>query len=137
MVLAAVVYDSVRTMLTSMKNPRPELRVLLGISEIVLGRPESGEARLRVVATSAALREDADAGPELRILLATGFARAGDHDAALDQLEGAMAVPSSLSPPLLRLDPTWDPLRGDPRVRVLADQPDPTLDVRRASAGGS
>ena len=43
----------------------------------------------------------------------------GDQDAAIDQLEVLLSIPSTLTVPLLKLDPQWDPLREHPRFKGL------------------
>ncbi len=50
----------------------------------------------------------------------------GDHPHALDQLDSLLAKPFFISPAWLKIDPTWAPLRGDPRFERLLAQP-PTL----------
>ncbi|MHC4696687.1 MAG: hypothetical protein ACYTFA_08100 [Planctomycetota bacterium] len=47
------------------------------------------------------------------------YTLAGEYDAALDQIEHLLSIPSWLSVPLLRLDPRWDPLRDHPRHKEL------------------
>ncbi len=42
-----------------------------------------------------------------------------EYDAAIDQLESLLAVPSNTAVPMLRIDPTWDPLRDNPRFQAL------------------
>jgi TolB-like protein/Tfp pilus assembly protein PilF/predicted Ser/Thr protein kinase len=44
---------------------------------------------------------------------------AGEPDLALEQLEAATKVPGGPSYGELRLDPIWDPLRGDPRFEKI------------------
>jgi hypothetical protein len=48
----------------------------------------------------------------------------GDYEAAIDQLELLLSVPSSVSVALLRIDPAWGPLRDHPRFRALLDRYD-------------
>ncbi len=40
---------------------------------------------------------------------------------AIDQLEFLLSRPGELSVALLRLDPTWDPLRDHPRFQKLLE----------------
>jgi hypothetical protein len=45
----------------------------------------------------------------------------GEYDAAIEKLEYTLSVPSSLSIPLLRLNPAWAPLRNHPRFKELVE----------------
>ncbi|MGH7519011.1 MAG: hypothetical protein ACREOC_16360 [Gemmatimonadales bacterium] len=45
---------------------------------------------------------------------------ASEPDKALDQLEPLLRIPYNLSPGLLRIDPTFAPLKGNPRFEKLA-----------------
>ena len=45
----------------------------------------------------------------------------GEYEAAIDQIETWLSVPSDISTELLRLDPIWDPLRTNPRFRRLIE----------------
>jgi TolB-like protein/DNA-binding SARP family transcriptional activator/Flp pilus assembly protein TadD len=59
-------------------------------------------------------RQDAGIAVDAVILM-----RVGETDAALDRLERLLAGPSLVTVQQLRLDPTWDPIRGDPRFQRL------------------
>ena len=43
----------------------------------------------------------------------------GDRDAAIAGLARSLKAPAGITQSLLRLDPIWDPLRGDPRFAAL------------------
>ena len=49
------------------------------------------------------------------------YAQLGEADAALELIELLLSMPAGreVSVPLLRLDPTFDPLRSDPRFEAL------------------
>ncbi len=51
--------------------------------------------------------------------LAAVYVRLGRQDEAIDQLEYLLTVPSYLTVACLRLDPTWDSLRDNPRFQAL------------------
>ena len=65
---------------------------------------------------------DAVAGPELVERLARTYVLAGDHERALDELAFLLEIPSPVTPAVLRLDPTWRPLRQDPRFAELLER---------------
>ena len=51
--------------------------------------------------------------------LATTYATLGEADSAVKQLRLLLEVPSWISAPALRADPTWDPIRQHPGFRSL------------------
>ncbi len=51
--------------------------------------------------------------------LAVVYATLGEADSTVKELGTLLAVPSWISVPLLRADPTWDPVRDDPRFQAL------------------
>jgi hypothetical protein len=51
--------------------------------------------------------------------LAYIYALTGEKDLALQQLEIVSKLPAGPSYGALRLDPEWDPLRGDPRFEKI------------------
>ncbi len=56
--------------------------------------------------------------------LARLYAKLGDADSAIPVLEHLLSEPSTLCQQDLRLDPSWNPIRGDARFQKLAEQPD-------------
>ncbi len=66
-------------------------------------------------------QSDRDAADGAAILdqLATASIVLGRKQQALDYLERLMGVPSTMSSSRMRLDPTYDSLRGEPRFRAL------------------
>ncbi len=50
------------------------------------------------------------------------YTMVGEYDAALDEIEYLLSIPSVMSVPLLRLDPRGDPLRDHPRFRALLEK---------------
>ena len=63
--------------------------------------------------------KDAMTGTKLNEYLAIIYAWTGERKAALDELSKLAHAPSSVSYGDLKLDPYWDPLRGDPRFEKL------------------
>ena len=58
--------------------------------------------------------KDSIDGAQLVQYLAVIYAGVGEKDLALEQLRIASSIPGYLSYGSLRLDPLWDPLRGNP-----------------------
>lgn len=67
------------------------------------------------------ISRDAIEGPYYVLSLATIYSIVDEYDEAIDKLEYLLSIPSGhlLSVPLLRIDPTWDPLRSHPRFQRL------------------
>jgi TolB-like protein/Flp pilus assembly protein TadD len=93
-----------------------QVRTLMGLAEAYAGRftdaTRDGERGV-------AMNEDEYFGPYLRQQLARIYLLSGQQDKAIDLLEPLLKVPHTLSPGWLRIDPTWDPLRSNPRFQRL------------------
>ena len=63
--------------------------------------------------------KDAYIGPYLQHQLARIYLLVGEPEKALDQLEPLLKIPYSLSPGWLKIDPNFNPLRGNPRFERL------------------
>ena len=71
--------------------------------------------------------KDALAGPYLEEVRARVLARFGEKDGAIAALQHLLTTPYGtngppITPALLRLDPAWDNLRGDPRFQKLCEE---------------
>jgi len=62
---------------------------------------------------------DAVDGTDLQEDMAYVELLVGDHDAAVARLAHLLTIPSDVSVPMLRADPMWDPLRGNPGFQRL------------------
>ncbi|MCB7130414.1 MAG: tetratricopeptide repeat protein, partial [Candidatus Brocadiales bacterium] len=91
----------------------------LGIAYAGLGRREEAISEGKLAIEILPLSRDAASGATMILDLAEIYAMLGDQDAAIDQLEVLLSIPSTLTVPLLKLDPQWDPLREHPRFKGL------------------
>lgn len=92
----------------------------LAICYAGLGRRAEAREHARRVLGADPVAVDAISGPAALQDVALTYVLLDDRTAALDMLERLLSVPARFSPQLLRLDPLWDPLRGDPRFERLA-----------------
>jgi tetratricopeptide (TPR) repeat protein len=73
------------------------------------------------------ISKDAFGGPYIQLQLVRIYLLVGEPEKALDQLEPLLKIPYHLTPGWLRIDPTFDPLRSNPRFKKLVEgQASPT-----------
>jgi tetratricopeptide (TPR) repeat protein len=92
---------------------------LLGSAYLSLGRTAEAIRAAQYAVQVYPVSEVAHEGTEAMIQLARIYAAAGDHDAALDQLDRLLVIPSQISRRSLAVDPHWQPLRKNPRFERL------------------
>ena len=93
---------------------------MLALIHAALGEKEDALREGRRAVELLPISRDAYDGPILATNLAVIYAQFGERDKALKQLESLMALPNGPTPGTLRVEPEWDPLRGDPRFEKLA-----------------
>jgi tetratricopeptide (TPR) repeat protein len=98
-----------------------QLHVLLGTALAYLGRRDEAVRQGRRAVEMQPISKDAFIGPYLQHQLARIYILVGEPEQALDQLEPLLRVPYFLSPAWLTIDPTFEPLRGNPRFQRLVD----------------
>jgi TolB-like protein/Flp pilus assembly protein TadD len=98
-----------------------QTRALLGVALAYLGRKadaiREGERGLAL----APIAKDAYGGPYNQLQLVRIYILAGEPEKALDRLEPLLRIPFYLSPGWLKVDPTFDPLRKNPRFQKLVE----------------
>src|SRR6476469_2006898 len=94
-------------------------RELLGVALAYLGRKDAavreGQRGLELTPVAA----NAQTGPYLQHQLARIYILLGEQEKALDQLEPLLKIPYYLSTGWLRIDPTFAPLKENPRFERL------------------
>jgi serine/threonine protein kinase/cytochrome c-type biogenesis protein CcmH/NrfG len=66
--------------------------------------------------------KDAFHGPKITAAVATVHAILGDNGRAIEMLDGLLSRPSWITVQLLKVDPSWDRLRNDPRFQALLNK---------------
>lgn len=96
-----------------------EIRSSFGLDYAISGRKEDAIREGKKAVELWPVSRDAVWGPERLWDLTQIYVITGDHDAAIDQIEYLLSIPSELSVQWLRLDPLMDPLRNHPRFQKL------------------
>jgi tetratricopeptide (TPR) repeat protein len=100
----------------------PQRPLIAGVQLAILGRKSEAIASgLRGLALSP-MDRDHWFGPYYQQLMARIYVLTGEPDKAVDLLESILKVPYYLTPAWLRIDPTWAPLKDNPRFQRLIAQ---------------
>jgi TolB-like protein/class 3 adenylate cyclase/Tfp pilus assembly protein PilF len=91
----------------------------LGLIDAGLGRKEEALREGRQAVEMLPVAKNALDGPEILYFFAVICAWIGEHDLAIEQLDTLVKIPVGPTYGELRLDPFWDPVRGDPRFEKI------------------
>ena len=112
----------------SQKDPNsPPFAAALSLLYAVLGEKDAAIKEAERAITLLPSTKDAVDGPSFEENLAFVEAMAGDKDRAIPRVQHLLEIPYTdrVTPALLRLDPKWDSLRGDPRFQKLCEEKKP------------
>jgi tetratricopeptide (TPR) repeat protein len=122
---ARVYADSMRMAYEALSRDAPTDQVshaVLGLSLAYLGRPKEAVREAELGVAGAPVQKFLFIGAYNLKVLAWVYTLTGDQEKAIDVLQQLLAIPSYTSPGLLRIDPTWAPLRRNPRFQRLIEQ---------------
>ncbi len=98
-----------------------QLHSLHGVALAMLGRKDEAIREGRRGVELSPISRNAFQGPYLVHQLARTYLLVGEPEQALDQLETLLKIPYYLSSGWLRIDPTFDPLRKNPRFQKMTE----------------
>jgi tetratricopeptide (TPR) repeat protein len=127
---ARATFIRVREMCETVLKTQPQNAGFLGILAFNLAALDQRDDALKALDQFAALSVgDARRAGQREELSARVFARFSDKERAISSLERLLSAPSDglfgvpVTPAILRLDPAFDSLRGDPRFEKLCQEP--------------
>jgi len=107
------------------ENPGdPRLHAALGLAYAYEGSEEDAVREGNRAVVLYPISRDAVEGPFYVLNLAQIYTIVGEYNEAINRLEYLFSIPSGhyISVPLLRVDPTWDLLRNQPRFQRLLEK---------------
>ncbi len=119
---ARAAFTAARPALEARANATPDLAgpwIHLSLLDALLGRKAEALAEGRRALAISPPEQDGFNGPVVALTWAAVLAQVGECDAALAQLQARSARPSGPTYGDLKLNPRWDPLRGDSRFQQL------------------
>jgi TolB-like protein/Tfp pilus assembly protein PilF len=132
---ANVTAAQARSMLESLCKNQPDNALLvagLSLANAVLGEKELALKEAERAITLLPSSKDRVKGPACEEILALVEAMVGESSRAISTLTRLLQTPygswlyaGSITPALLRLDPLWDSLRGDPAFQKLCEEKQP------------
>jgi TolB-like protein/class 3 adenylate cyclase/Tfp pilus assembly protein PilF len=120
--LARNKFHDAKAQIEKQLREQPDLAVahcVLGFTEAMLGNSENAVREGQRAVELLPPTKDAINGVLLLQYLAVIYAWTGHKDLAIQTLEQTLTIPSEVSYGNLRLNPHWDPLRGDPRFEAI------------------
>jgi tetratricopeptide (TPR) repeat protein len=124
-VRARIYADSARVALEEQLRATPldaQRHVIYGLILATLGRSSDAVREGERGTALAPVSRDAYVGAYVQHQLARVYLMVGQPAKALDILDALLKMPYYLSPGWLRIDPTFAPLRGNPRFERMAAQ---------------
>jgi tetratricopeptide (TPR) repeat protein len=94
---------------------------LLGVALAHMGRKADAIREGEHGVALAPISRDAYGGPYNQLQLVRIYILAGEQDKAIDTLEPLLKIPFYVSTGWLKVDPTFDPLRKNPRFQKLVE----------------
>jgi serine/threonine-protein kinase len=119
---ARAYFDSAASILARRSQARPDdptLHSTLGLVYAGLGRREDAIREGRRAVELVPSEKDTWYGVDMLRNLAVVYATLGEADSTVKELRTLLSVPSWISVPLLKADPTWDRVREDVGFRRL------------------
>ena len=123
--LAAAYADSARIILEAKIEAQPtrhEWHEWLGWAYAYQGRHRDGIRTAEKATELMPVSKDAYDGARMLQSLALLYTVVGEHDAAIDQLDYLLTIPSIISVPRLKFQSVWEPLHKHPRFKELLEK---------------